>query len=115
MSRPDTGALAVGRHRRPRDGACVMERASLAEGGPFTDAPASVSPALAAFLRAWNDLLDTGLRQSLLPFAPRVLNTRGSAAAEHARVLKIAGWLVRVYAPAWLRAAGMPTHAERLP
>lgn len=61
-----TVRLDKGRHNHPAEGVCAMELASMLAGEPFTDAPRSVCPALAAFLRGYNDHLPAALRQDLL-------------------------------------------------
>jgi hypothetical protein len=43
-----------------------------------------------------------------------LVNTRGDKALEEKRALMAADWLVRVNTPAWLRLAGLTTHADAL-
>jgi hypothetical protein len=57
--------LTRGKHRRPRDGACLMEYVSVLAGGPFTDSPACTDPTLAAVARAVNDYSGDDQRQRL--------------------------------------------------
>lgn len=71
--------LSPGRHDSPRDGACVVELASLIAGEEFTDRPECVCPVIGAFLRAWNDRAAYADRQRLRPYAERVIGSRGSA------------------------------------
>jgi hypothetical protein len=52
-----------------------MELASMLAGEPFTDAPRTVSPVLAATLRGYNDGLDDERRQTLKRFAAASLGT----------------------------------------
>jgi hypothetical protein len=52
--------LQRGRHRRPEDGACVMEYVSVLAGCAFTDHPRCTHPALATLLAP--DLIGTGTR-----------------------------------------------------
>ena len=66
-----TVRLAKGKHRSPEDGACVMELASMLAGESFSDHPASVCPAIAGFLRAYNDVIDYRPRQELNASRPR--------------------------------------------
>ena len=73
-----TVTLARGKHNSPRNGACVMELASMLAGEPFTDRPATVCPIVAAFLRAYNDAVDDRRRQDLYPYASAAVGTRAS-------------------------------------
>jgi hypothetical protein len=57
--------LTRGKHRRPRDGACLMEYVSVLAGGPFTDAPRCTDETLAAVARAVNDYSGDTNRQRL--------------------------------------------------
>jgi hypothetical protein len=77
--------LAKGKHSSPASGACVMELASMLAGEPFTDHPASVSPAIAGFLRAYNDSVDDARRQDLYAYASKVVGTRATPEIELAR------------------------------
>jgi hypothetical protein len=61
-------------------------------GDRFTDRPRSVSPAIASFMRGYNDLLDDRRRQDLLPYAARVVGTAGSEALERARMRRLVRW-----------------------
>ncbi len=76
-----TVRLRRGKHQSPRDGACVMELASMLAGEEFTDAPAAVCPILAAFMRAYNDAVDDDRRQDLYGFAARAVGTGGDGQA----------------------------------
>ena len=63
--------LQRGRHRRPEDGACVMEYVSVLAGAPFTDHPRCTHPALATLARLVNDWIDDdGARSELARLAP---------------------------------------------
>lgn len=96
-------------------GMCVMEAAAWLAGEDHTDAPKCVSHVIAAFCRSWNDALNDKDRNRLLkPLIPRLVNTRGDKALEKRRSLMAADWLVRANTPAWLRLAGLTTHAEAL-
>lgn len=77
--------LGKGKHWSPEDGACVMELASMLAGEPFSDHPRSVSPSIAAFMRAYNDSLDDERRQSLYAFASTCVGTAGPTSLEEAR------------------------------
>jgi hypothetical protein len=62
-----------------------MELASMLAGEPFTDRPRCVDPVIAAFMRAFNDRLDTRAREGLRPYARAVLGTRGDRRVTRAR------------------------------
>ena len=87
-----TVKLARGKHSSPRHGACVMELASMLAGERFTDRPRAVSPALAAFLRGYNDLVDDRRRQDLIRYASDVVGTAATEAVERARVKRLVEW-----------------------
>lgn len=61
--------LSRGKHRRPRNGACLMEYVSVLAGGPFTDAPRCTDPTLASIARGVNDYSGDELRQRLAVLA----------------------------------------------
>jgi hypothetical protein len=89
--------LAPGKHASPAEGACVMELASMLAGEPFTDRPASVSPAIAAFLRAYNDSVDDGRRQELYGLASTAIGTRSTPSVEQQRIARWSEWAQRRY------------------
>jgi hypothetical protein len=91
-----TVTLARGRHRSPHDGVCVMELASMLAGEPFTDQPATVSPTVAAFLRAYNDAATEEQRQRLYRYAAESLRTRTTRALERRRARLCLRWLDRI-------------------
>jgi hypothetical protein len=70
--------LTPGRHASPGDGACVVELASVIAHEKFSDRPVCVCPAIAAFLRGWNDRAAYADRQRLVPYAERIVGTRES-------------------------------------
>ena len=114
----ETIRLGRGNHRPGSDDPCVMEAAALLAGETWTDHPACVSPVIAAFLRRWNDALGDEDRQSLKPFARKVLVTNTGAADDDRRAWMVTDWMVRVHLPAWLRLAKLDAQAEaveRLP
>jgi hypothetical protein len=65
------------------------------------------------FVRSWNDTLDDTTRQRLIPFIPRLVGTANDG-GDQTRVWMLVDWLARVYAPAFLRAAGLAGQAGRL-
>ncbi len=81
-----TVRLSRGRHRDPRHGVCAMELSSMLGGEPFSDRPGSVSPVIAAFVRAYNDAVDARRRQDLYAVASNVVGTRADADVEAARM-----------------------------
>ncbi len=84
-TRHQTVRLSRGKHSSPRDGACVMELASLLAGEPFTDHPRSVCPIIAAFLRGYNDAVDSDRRQDLYRYASEAVGSRGGPDVVNAR------------------------------
>ncbi len=88
-----TVRLAPGRHVHPNDGVCVMELASMLAGEPLSDHPLTVSPALAALLRGYNDGLDAERRQELKRYAADALGTAHGRAAERERRRRVRRWL----------------------
>jgi hypothetical protein len=69
-----------------------MELASMLAGERFTDRPHSVSPAIASFMRGYNDLLDDRRRQDLLRYAARVVGTASPENLERARMRRLVEW-----------------------
>jgi len=68
--------LQRGRHRRPEDGACVMEYVSVLAGSSFTDHPRCTHPALATLARLVNDGIDDDQsRSELALLAPDLIGT----------------------------------------
>jgi hypothetical protein len=61
--------LTRGKHRKPRNGACLMEYVSVLAGGPFTDSPHCTDPTLATIARAVNDYSGDAMRQRLAVLA----------------------------------------------
>lgn len=106
--------LSVGSHEKREDGMCIMELAAWLAGEPHSDTPACVSQVIGTFLQRWNDDLDDATRQQLIPYASRILYTAGSAALEEKRAWLATDWVVRVYTPTWLVAAGLTDHAQKL-
>ena len=106
--------LKVGSHDNEKE-FCVMEAVAYVAGEKWSDAPECACPVIGAFLRAWNDGLETDeLRDELLkPLIPRLVGTKNPD-LEEKRAMMAADWLVRVHTPAWLRLAGLTAQAERL-
>ena len=94
---------------------CAMEAVAFVAGEPWSDHPECSCPVIGAFMRAWNDgLPDKDRTKLLLPLIPRLVGTRGSKKLEERRALMAADWLVRAHTPAWLRLAGLMSHADAL-
>ena len=74
--RHQTTVLARGRHRSAEHGVCAMELSSMLGDERFTDHPQRVCPAVAAFLRGYNDALSPSLRQELFGIAAAVVGSR---------------------------------------
>ena len=91
-ARYQTITLETGRHRNPEDGVCVMELASMLSGEPFSDHPYSVSGAIGAFLRRYNDLVDDRRRQDLYSYAAKVVGTVASPEVEDERIERLLSW-----------------------
>jgi hypothetical protein len=107
--------LDEGGHSGLAEGVCAMEAAAYIAGEPWSDHPECVCPVVAAFMRGWNDSLPDDERTALLlPLTPKTIGTRGSEKLAERRALMAADWLVRVNTPAWLRLAGLDTHADAL-
>jgi hypothetical protein len=87
-----TARLSKGRHTSPEHGTCVMELASMLAGEPFSDAPRSVCPVIAAFLRRYNDAVDEARRAALYAFAAKAVGTRGSRRVRRARARRCREW-----------------------
>jgi hypothetical protein len=87
-----TVRLSRGKHSSPREGACVMELASMLAGEQFSDRPASVCPVIGGFLRSYNDALDDEHRQDLYEYAARIVGTRGGSELERARQERCLAW-----------------------
>ena len=75
--RPPEGmpVLTKGRHRSPRDGACLMEYVSVLAGENFSDRPRCVDPLLVRLAWTVNDASDDDLRGLLAELAPRMIGT----------------------------------------
>jgi hypothetical protein len=111
-----TVRLGRGKHASPAEGACVMELASMLAGEPFSDRPVSVSPAIAAFLRAYNDSLDDRRRQDLYGVATQVLGTRSTPEVEQRRIRHWTNWAARRRAKRsrWARVYWRVRHGRHL-
>jgi hypothetical protein len=108
-------ALKSGGHTPNDTKMCVMEAVAWVTHKDWTDHPPCVCPVIGAFMRAWNDGLPEEERTSiLLPYIPRLLNTKGDTALEQRRATMAADWLIRTHTVAWLRLAKLDTQADLL-
>ncbi|HEY2813457.1 MAG TPA: hypothetical protein VGJ03_08350 [Acidimicrobiales bacterium] len=114
---PELDAIVLERGRHPRRGTrlSLLELVSWLNHEAHSDAPDSVSPVAATYARWLADGLDHETRQRLKAVAPRLIGTGPSTIGEEAARRWLATeQLVRVHAPAWLRAAGLTEPADRL-
>jgi hypothetical protein len=72
-------------------------------GGPFSDHPQSVCPAIGSFLRAYNDSVDDDRRQELYAYAARVVGSRSGIGVQRARVARLAEWALEMQERRWTR------------
>src|SRR6201989_1142339 len=64
-----------GRHRRPAEGASLMEYVSVLGGQPFGARPRCTHPALAALARHVDDAVGDRTRAGLIRLAPALIGT----------------------------------------
>lgn len=95
--------LGRGKHLSPREGACVVEVASMLAGEPFSDRPSSVCPMVAAYMRALNDLASDEERKLLWPYAAAIVGSAGEPSVLKARTRACVGWLQEAEGLSWLR------------
>jgi hypothetical protein len=107
--------LEHGKHQE-NSGMCVMEAVSYVAGEPWSDHPQCVSPVIAQFCRSWNDALPTDEDRTrlLAPLIAEMIGTRTTDDDDVTRSWMVLDWLVRVYTPAWLRAAGLTQEVQAL-
>jgi hypothetical protein len=65
--------LSRGKHRRPRNGACVMEYTSYLAGERWTDHPRCTHPLLGELARQVNDFISDDARQALGMLVPDMI------------------------------------------
>jgi hypothetical protein len=113
---PDLAAIVLRSTPSPRRSTRLspLELAAWFAHEPHSDAPTSVSPVVATFVRWWAAGLDDDHLQRLKPLVPRLAATAGDPTADRARRWAATDWLVREQAAAWLRLAGLAEAAERL-
>lgn len=92
--------LSAGRHRRPRQGACLMELVSVLAGERWTDAPRCTHPLLARLARLVNDAVSDATRPVLARSAPSLVGLRGDASWD-ARIALLAATSALPLAAPW--------------
>lgn len=81
---------------------CLQEAVAWFADEPHSDRPGCVSPVLSQVGRVLGDRLPDGKRQRLKAFVPALVDTADDGCdADRSRLAM--DWLVREYAPAWLR------------
>jgi len=110
----DTLVLSKGSHSPDSGLYCPMEAAAFIAEESWSSNPRRVSPRIASFVRKFSDVLDNETRQLLKPYILKCLDTVVSQDAEEKRAWMATDWLVREYAPIFLRLAGLSEHAEAL-
>jgi hypothetical protein len=90
-----------------------MEWVSYLAGEPHSNEPDRVSPVLRAFCRTLYEAMEDEPQQRLLPYLGRTIRTADDGLDE-TRSWMALDWLIRVYAPTWVDAAGLPHSATRL-
>ncbi|MEQ1633109.1 MAG: hypothetical protein ABL997_12100 [Planctomycetota bacterium] len=108
--------LRRGAHDRRDDGMCAMEMVAWLAGEQHSDEPRCACPVIAAFVRAFNDLLpDDAARTRLLrPLVPRFVNTRGPEGQAQRRGFHVADASVRRLLPHLLHKQGFQDAAAAL-
>jgi hypothetical protein len=84
-----TVKLARGRHAAPQQGVCTVELASMLAGERFTDQPRSACPAVAAFVRGYNDAIDDARRQDLYAIAAMLVDSYAGDEETHLRMWRL--------------------------
>jgi len=120
--------LSKGFHAAGAPGKCVMEAvAFILHKENWNDHPPGVCPVIGNFMRTWNDdLPDVDRTALLLPFVPRLINTRRFielegrntrrfiVELEDRRAMMALDWLIRTHIVAWLRLAKFDTQAAMI-
>lgn len=81
---------------------CLQEAVAWFADEPHSDRPRCVSPVLSQVGRVLGDRLPDGKRQRLKAFVPALVDTVDDGCDDERSRLAM-DWLVREYAPAWLR------------
>lgn len=70
--------LSRGKHRRPRNGACLMEYTSYLAGEKWSDHPSCTHPLLSELARQVNDFSSDNARQALLELVTDMIGLTGT-------------------------------------
>jgi hypothetical protein len=92
---------------------CINEYVSFIAGEPHSASPKCASPLLIRYTMRLNDRWSDEQRQTLLPFGPRIVGTRGDGKDE-ARKRIARNALCTDLLPPWLRLAGLDDIAARV-
>ena len=103
-----------GSHQSFDEGMCAMELVAFLAGEPHSDGPACASPVIAAFVRAFNDVIpnDSGRSYYLRSWIPKLINTVAEEAIEEQRATVVIDFMVRTMLPLKLMAEGSPDSAR---
>jgi len=101
--------LVAGVGNRSKNELCVMSLVALLAGENHTDRPKAACPVIATFAIKINDGIDCDARQTLKPFAPRIIGTRDGLARRRAWVLTNA--ILGEVLPHEAQSAGHPVPA----
>ncbi len=93
--------------------ACVMELVAYWANEPWSDHPACASPVVGAFCRSLWDRQPKSW-PGLLERVERIAGSASTSEVEKARGYLAHDWLVRRFAPRWLRRAGLEEDAAKL-
>jgi hypothetical protein len=113
---PDFESIVLEAQPHPHRGTrlTLLELVSWINHEPHTDAPQSVSPVLATFLRWWSAGVDASFLDRLKTRAVAIAAAPSGPELDSTRRWAATDWLVRVQAAAWLRLAGFEDVADRL-
>ena len=70
---------------------------------PFSAYPSCVCPAIGAFMRTYNDLIDDTRRQDLYRYAAAIVGSKATKSDERRRAGLCRSWVTRVANPTFLR------------
>ena len=73
--------LQPGFHGAAEEGMCALETVAWMAGLPHSDQPPCVCPVIATLVRSMNDRMTHFHRQGLIPFLPRMIDTKEEALA----------------------------------
>lgn len=102
----DSIELVPGVGNRSENELCVMSLVALLAGETHTDRPKTACPVIATFAIKINDGVDCDARQTLKPFAPRIIGTRDGLARH--RVWMLANAILGEVLPHRAQTAGHP-------